>query len=270
MMETEPTTPTTDGDMLHLAVHGWCTLDNMIPESQVEGVLESVTRTVESSEYLGDRNFLAHNADFVRYVAHGRMLALLQELWGRFYRVAWTTPLILEPGTSRGPIHIDWPFGTVWLPRSAGIKAPFPDTCLALTTVWMLSPRTRDTAGTIVVSGSHRSLVDPFVDPRVDPNIPHATQMHVPWKVGSVLVFDSRLWHTNPEHVGAVPRVTVKVCYAPWWLNLQPLDPTSSEGKRMAEEFGRTAAPPMPRVPAEAYRAMPERVKPLFHHWVSW
>ena len=58
-------------------------------------------------------------------------------------------------------------------------------------------------------------------------------------------MFDSRLWHTNPEHHGTDLRVTVKVCYSPWWLNLQPLDPASSEGKRMAEEFGRTAAPPM-------------------------
>ena len=94
------TAPTTSDDMLHLAVHGWCVLDNVIPEAQVEGVLQSVTRTVESSEYLEDRNFLAHNADFVRYVANGRILALLRELWGRFYR--------------------DWPFGTVgaFLPGS--------------------------------------------------------------------------------------------------------------------------------------------------------
>lgn len=257
-------------DALRLTVDGWCVLDDMIPEAEVEGVLDSVTSTVESSEYVEDRNFLAHNADFVRYVANGRMLKLLEDLWGRFYRVAWTTPLILEPGTTRGPLHIDWPFGTVWLPRSAGIKAPFPDTVLALTTVWMLSPRTRDTVGTIVASGSHRSLVDPFVDDRVDPDTPHATEMHVPWKVGSVLVFDSRLWHTNPEHCGPEPRITMKVCYAPWWLNLQPLDPESSEGRRMAEEFGRTAAPPMPRIPVEAYRAMPEEVQPLFQHWVSW
>ena len=234
---------TASADALRLAVDGWCVLDDMIPEAEVGGVFDSVTRTVESNEYAEDRNFLAHNADFVRYVADGRMLALLKELWGRFYRVAWTTPLILEPGTTRGPLHIDWPFGTVWLPRSAGIKAPFPDTVLALTTVWMLSPCTRDTVGTIVAPGSHRSLVDPFMDDRVDPDTPHATEMHVPWKVGSVLVFDSRLWHTNPEHHGRAPRVTVKVCYAPWWLNLQPLDPTSSEGRRMAEEFGRTAAP---------------------------
>ena len=61
----------------------------------------------------------------------------------------------------------------------------------------------------------------------------------------------------------------MRVCYAPWWLNLQPINPESPEGNRMAEEFGDTAAPPMPRISVETYEAMPEQVKPLYHHWVS-
>lgn len=269
-MALNETAPTVADSILHLAVHGWCQLENAIPNAAVGGVLESVVATVESRDYRDDRNFLAHNSDFVGHVAESRILAILQELWGRFYRVAWTSPLILQPGDKRGPLHIDWPFGTVWLPQSAGIPTPFPDSVLTLTAVWMLSPTSPDISGTIVVSGSHRSLVDPFMDDRIDPDQPLPTETRVPWKPGSVLLFDSRLWHTNPEHDCVEPRVTVKVCYSPWWLNLQPLDPGSSEAIRMTEEYGRSAAPPMPRIPVDAYMEMSDEVRPLFHHWVSW
>lgn len=269
-MGRDQTGPSLADDILHLGAHGWCQLENAIPSLEVKEVLESVVATVESSDYRNDRNFLAHNKDFVGHVAESRILAVLHELWGQFYRVAWTSPLILQPGAKRGPLHIDWPFGTVWLPQSAGIPPPFPDSVLTLTAVWMLSPNSPDISGTVVVPGSHRSLVDPFMDARVDSDEPLPTEIRVPWKTGSVLLFDSRLWHTNPEHDCVEPRVTVKVCYAPWWLNLQPLDPESSEAKRMTGKFGRSAAPPMPRIPSEAYMEMSDEVRPLFHHWVSW
>ena len=280
------TATTTTQDLLNLRVDGWCLLEGVIPEAELDHVRESVLRTVESPAYLEDiatardagydgrTHFPAHDADFVRYVAHPRILSVVEALWGRWPRVAWTGPVIREPGVGRGGWHIDWPCTNL---AAAGIPAPFPDAVMTLTSLWMLSEFTPDTGGTIIAPGSHRSLVDPATDPRVDRSGPLPTEMRVSGDAGSVFLFDSRLWHANPDHRGTEPRVAMRVQYAPWWLNLQPMDPASPEGRRMLDiaqrehptrKFGSMAAPPVPRIPSKAYDAMPEAAKPLYHHWV--
>ncbi len=259
-----------DEILLHLDVDGWHIIDGVIPDSQVSDVRDSVVKTVESDAYLRDKNFLAVDRDFVSYVADARIAAVLEAVWGRFARVAFTGPIIRQPGDGRGGWHTDWPFGGG---GAASIEAPFPDTPMYLTSIWMLSEFTAETGGTLIVPASHRSLVDPVGDDRVDPKERRPTEMRVSGKPGSVLIFDSRMWHAKPNHDGNEPRVAMRVCYAPWWLNLQPLDPESPEGTRMSEEAGTaraTASPSMPRIPREAYEAMPKDVKPLYHHWVRW
>ncbi len=97
-MPVEKTAPTTDDDLLRLRVDGWCLLKGVIPETEVEDVRESVLTTVTSPDYLEDRDFLAHNSDFVRYVAEPRIVAILEALWGPFHRVGWTGPTFRHPG----------------------------------------------------------------------------------------------------------------------------------------------------------------------------
>ena len=111
-MPVQNTAPTTDGDLLRLRVDGWCLLEGVIPETQVEDVRESVLRTVATREYIEDRNFLAHNSDFVRHVAEPRILAILEALWGPFHRVGWTGPTSAIPATAASS-------GT-WIGLSAG------------------------------------------------------------------------------------------------------------------------------------------------------
>ena len=265
-MPHEKTAPTIEHDLLRLRVDGWCILDGVIPESEVGAVRDSVLATIASPEYRQDGSFLAHNSEFVRHVAEPRMLAILEALWGPFYRVGWMGPTFRRPGDVREQWHVDWPFGTR---PAAGILPPFPDTVMYLTSIWMLSPFLPDSGGTIIAPGTHRSGIDPTTDTMIDEKAPRATEIQVSGKAGSVVLLDSRLWHANAEYNGRQPRVAMRVCYAPWWLNLQPIDPESPEGIRMVEEFGDTAAPPMPRISVETYEAMPEQVKPLYHHWVS-
>ena len=266
-MRVEKTAPTIDDDLLRLRVDGWCLLRGVIPETEVEDVRESVLRTMASREHREDRDFLAHNSDFVRYVAEPRILAILEALWGPFHRVGWTGPTFRHPGDVREQWHVDWPFGRR---PAAGILPPFPDAVMYLTSIWMLSPFLPDSGGTIIAPGTHRSGIDPTTDAMIDEKAPRSTEMRVSGEAGSVALLDSRLWHANANYRGTEPRAAMRVCYAPWWLNLQPIDPESPEGIRMAEEFGGTAAPPMPRISTETYDAMPEQVKPLYHHWVNW
>ena len=266
-MPIQKTTRTTDDNLLRLQVDGWCLLEDVIPDRDVEDVRESVLRTVSSPEYLEDKDFLAHNSEFVRHIAEPRILMILEALWGQFYRVGWTGPTLRHPGDAREQWHVDWPFGTR---PAAGILPPFPDAVMYLTSIWMLSPFLPDSGGTIIAPGTHRSGIDPTTDAMIDEKAPRATEIQVSGEAGSVLFLDSRLWHANASYNGKEPRVAMRVCYAPWWLNLQPIDPESPEGVRMAQEFGDTAAPPMPRISRRTYDAMPEQVKPLYDHWVNW
>ena len=72
----------------------------------------------------------------------------------------------------------------------------------------------------------------------MDPLAPSSREMQACGKAGSVLVFDSRLWHATAPNRTDRPRVGMAVRYAPWWLNLDVLMPGSDERKRMVEETG--------------------------------
>ena len=76
------------------------------------------------------------------------------------------------------------------------------------------------------------------------------------------MIFDSRMWHAKPNNDDG-KRVAMRVCFAPWWLNLDVLDPDSADGQRMASEVGvgrGTASPPMPRISRETFDSFPENV----------
>ena len=47
------------------------------------------------------------------------------------------------------------------------------------------------------------------------------TEINVTGPTGSVLLFDSRLWHSTSPNETDAPRVALAVRYAPWWLNLE-------------------------------------------------
>ena len=81
-------------------------------------------------------------------------------------------------------------------------------------------------------------------------------------------MFDSRLWHSKPPNPSDLPRVAVRVTYAPWWLNLNVLSPDSAEAKILSESTGK--GPTIQhKLPRDVYDRLPERVKPLFQHWVD-
>ena len=95
----------------------------------------------------------------------------------------------------------------------------------------------------------------------------YPAEMQVTGTAGSVLAFDSRLWHATASNTSAGPRVGMVVRYAPWWLNLEVLMPGSEERKRMVEEPG-LEENEVPPVPADIYERLPEDVQPLYRHWV--
>ena len=259
--------------LAHLKVDGWHVAEGVIPADKVDAVRQSVENTVaEGSQGPRSRTtgvgaatgLISRNQVLAPYLADRRALGVAEALFGPHVRISFTTAIINNPGNERGPWHSDWPFNQ----RNAGhIPAPYPDAVAHLTTIWMLSPFSAESSGTLLVPGSHRSDNNPSGDNGVDPLEPYPTEMQATGEPGSVLLFDSRMWHATATNRGQKPRVGVAVRYAPWWLNLDVLMPGSDERTRMVDEAGGHDNEVSP-LPPHVYEGLPEDVKPLFRHWV--
>ena len=254
-----------------LAIDGWCVIEDVIPDDKVDAVRQSILATVEEHRVADPRQHLGkvsgvinHNQSFAPYLADERLLGLCSALLGEHVRVSFTTCLVTYPASPRGEWHADWPFNQ----HNAGhIPAPYPDAVAHLTTIWMLTPFTLD-SGTLIVSGSHRTSNNPSGDNGVDADAPYPTETRVTGAAGSVLVMDSRLWHSISPNLEPEPRVAVIVRFAPWWLNLDVLRPDSDERRRLVDEAGLNDNL-VPPVPTEVFEQLPDAVRPLFRHWVE-
>ena len=171
------------------------------------------------------------------------------------------------PGNARGYWHADWPYNQT---NASHIPAPYPDAVLHLSTIWMLTPFSAETGGTLVVPGSHRWPRNPAAGdmPEVDNEDVYPTERHVEGRAGSALVYDSRLWHAVAANRSDQPRVALIVRYAPWWLNLNPTLFGRPEHQAMVVETGgkNYEMEPLDR---EVFERLPGQVQPRYRHWVG-
>ena len=260
--------------LIQLQISGFCVLPHVIPEVDCAAIRDSVARAVHGQrqnypDAPADVGFtpsiINHDQSFAEYLADDRLLALMERLLGPHVRISFTSAIINEQGNERGNWHADWPFNQ----KNAGhIPAPYPDSVMHITTLWMLSPFSSENGGTLVLPGSHRSPTNPTAKDGHDPLGPLPTETQARGPVGSVLIMDSRLWHATAPNHSADPRVALAVRYAPWWLNLEVLRPESDERRRMCDETGRTDNI-VPSIQRDAYLRLPARVQPLYRHWVA-
>ena len=258
--------------LLHLKVDGWHVISGVIPGDKVDAVRESVHATSLAQDRAAEipgvdaqAGLMSQDQSLAPYLADERIVGVMESMFGPHARISFTTAIINNPGNERGGWHSDWPFNQ----NNAGhIPAPYPDATVHLTTIWMLSPFSLETGGTLIVPGSHRSNNNPTGDNGVDPMAPYPTEMQATGDAGSVFLFDSRLWHATATNRGDKPRVGVAVRYAPWWLSLDVLMPGSDDRSRMVDEPG-TKNPQQAPLPAEVFERLPQEVKPLYRHWVG-
>ena len=97
---------------------------------------------------------------------------------------------------------------------------------------------------------------------------PHPAEVQISGDAGSMMLFDSRLWHCVTTNHSDQPRLALNVGYAPWWLNLQPVKEGTADFQQMVVE---TNGKPnvSPPIPGEVYDNLPSKVKPLVRHMVA-
>jgi len=257
--------------VVRLRQQGYCVLEGVIPGDLVDHIrrrVELVVQhhgTIDEASRVGNRKgLIAYEQSFARHLSERRVLGPAEALFGPHVRISFTSAQISYPGCARGNLHADWPFNQ----GNAGhIPAPYADAVIHLTTIWMLSRFSLETGATAIVPGSHHSPNNPSGDNGVDPWRPCSGETRATGEPGSVLLFDSRLWHAVTPNTSDEARVGLVIRYAPWWLNLEILMPGSAERARMVAETGQTENE-VAAVPPEVYAALPDEVQPLYRHWV--
>ena len=278
----------TEEKLYQLKMNGYCVLEGIIPDDKIDEVRESVVaaqaahrekaeaelaKTRSRGHRVGVqgvanmRGVINETQTFAPYLADDRIMALTDALFGSYVRISCTDCVINYPGNERGYWHADWPYNQT---NATHVPAPYPDTIMHLSTIWMLTPFGPETGGTYIIPGSHRTDDNPSAAgiAGINPDAPYPTETQVSGSAGSVLLYDSRLWHAVPPNRSDKPRVAIIVRYAPWWLNLNPTQAGNPEHTQIViETDGKNYDSPLIR--SDVYETLPDNVKPLYRHWVE-
>ena len=119
--------------------------------------------------------------------------------------------------------HTDWPHdpwggGPTAKTNIGSIKEPFPDVTMSLTVIWFLSD---------VKKKRWNYRYTRFAQKKKSPrslNInlykPLKNEITVSASSGSVLIQDSRLWHSPPPSSTDEDRIAVINRWSPWWMSI--------------------------------------------------
>ena len=218
---------------------------------------------------------IARNETFAEYLAESRVLRVARAMLDTHIRILQTEvnkssrpaeePLSEQQLRRRG-WHSDWPHDlTSYGPNSeepwkhcGAVAQPFPDVCMALSTVWYLGPEdvTPYNGGTWIVPGSHKDPRNPRgPDDGIDERAPIPGEFQVSAPAGSVFMQDTRIWHSGAINQSDQERTAVVCRYGPWWLSGNEFGNLHSGGHTL-----RTY------VPQEVYAKFSPELQLLYRH----
>jgi ectoine hydroxylase-related dioxygenase (phytanoyl-CoA dioxygenase family) len=269
-------------------MNGFSIVGNVIPENKVDEIKDETKRIQndndaasrarqEATRAKGHRigakgvsvlkQVINYTQSFAAYLGDPRIIQTAETFFGPYFRVSCTDAVVNHPGNERGYWHSDWPFNQT---NASHVLAPYPDTMMHLSSIWMLTDFSAANGGTLLIPGSHRSSDNPSkgdID-GVDRDAPYPTETHASGAAGSVLLYDSRLWHAVAPNLSDEPRVALIVRYAPWWLNLNPTMIGRPEHTAMVVETGGKNYESTP-VDRDAFESLPTNIQKLYAHYVA-
>lgn len=246
---------------------GFASLGRVVAPSEIDAVRLSVERDVLAHSVVPFPEgyvpgFLRHNQALAPYLASEQVYGFMRLFFGEHVRISMLSGIVNSPGFSRGAFHADWPYNQG---SAAHIPAPYPDYVMHIVTMWMLTDFTEANGATILVPGSHRKRDHPRGAHAMSPD---PTEVRMLGEAGSVVAFDARVWHAAATNLTSHSRVSVLVRYAPWWLNLNTLQPGSADHQTIVEA-NRGPDAIVPQLSAAVFDRLPESVKPLVRHSVA-
>jgi ectoine hydroxylase-related dioxygenase (phytanoyl-CoA dioxygenase family) len=124
--------------------------------------------------------------------SHPRVLAAMHHVLGDF-RLSSLNSRAALPGVGHQALHAD--FGHPVEPGAYQV----------CNSIWLLDDFTPENGATRVVPGSHRRGTLP-ADEMPDPTAPHPDQIQLTGTAGTVVIFNSHLWHGGTQNQTQSPR----------------------------------------------------------------
>lgn len=149
-------------------------------------------------------NLLAHGTVFQQIPIHENTLPIAEAVLDDGLQLSSLSAIILGPGQEAQPLHAD----------SQLIPLPRPHPTISVNAMWALTDFTQANGATRVVPGSHRTDHAPAYDQRYETI---AAEM----PAGSVMFFDSALWHGGGANRTDQRRYGIACYYCAGWIRPQ-------------------------------------------------
>ena len=194
----------------HIREHGLALLSGQMPEAVLREARDATYGAAEEDRRVGreaDRfgldygegnvrvwNILNRAPVFRELVQQPLVLDLLRAVIGWPALLGNISANIAEPGSDGGMLHAD----QIFVPK------PWPPEPQGMNFAWLLDDFTADNGATEVVPGSHRAAGDD-----VDPTALADQAVPVIAPAGTLMVFESRLWHRTGRNRSSNPRAAL-------------------------------------------------------------
>jgi len=175
--------------------NGYLPLDNILTKGEVTYLRDRLDKIAESegaaagSELHTEEgtvrlgNLLDKDPLFEKFITTPRVLAAITHVIGTNIQLSSLSSRAAQPnGHGQQILHADWK------------EAVEPGNYFVCNAAWLIDDYSEENGGTRVIPGSHRCGESPQ-DVLADPLADHPDQVIFTGRAGSVIVFNSHLWH---------------------------------------------------------------------------
>jgi ectoine hydroxylase-related dioxygenase (phytanoyl-CoA dioxygenase family) len=154
--------------------------------------------------------FNLHNKDplFLELIDHPAILPILENKMEPTVIQNYFNARDPKPGCKDQRLHLD-------------SRIPIPTNTVMMQVVWMIDDFSVENGATRAVPGSHKSGACP------DPAITYPEERHITGKAGSVLLYNSSLWHGSSKATSPARRWGIISTYTRWFIK-QSMDFTKN------------------------------------------
>ena len=194
-----------DSEKRQLDEQGYLPLPGVMKPAQVRAIRERVKQLiVEEGEDAGSEfgqekgavrlaNLVDKDPLFEICFTHPRVLAAMNHVFKGDFKLSSLNGRASVPGDGLQAFHVDW---------HSGVDPKDFQVC---NSIWLLVDFSRENGATRVVPGSHRSGQNPkeILD---NPWAKHPDEILLTGEAGTVVVFNSHLWHAGTSNNTETPR----------------------------------------------------------------
>lgn len=149
-------------------------------------------------------NLLAIDQAFQAIPVHHNTLPIAEQVLDEELQLSSLSAIILGPDQEAQPIHCD----------TQQIPLPRPHPTIALNCMWAITDFTQANGATRIVPGSHKRDSHP-------PYGEHVESIPAEMPAGSVMLFDSTLWHGGGRNTTDERRYGISNYYCAGWMRQQ-------------------------------------------------